>query len=165
MRRLLAFQLMLTDKKGLPLFRLLTLRKTDARCSKREEFVRVQEESASPKLQRKSVKVVEVEEKEAKVNSVDLRKEEERCPSLGASTGDTPIFTPRSFHPDVAVPTPNHFQQLPAVPSSDLSSTSFLWFPTPSFTTFYSSPPYGLMPGPQWMICGTCQSWGCVAVS
>ena len=158
MRRLLAFQLMLTDKKGLPLSRLLTLRKTDARCSKREEFVRVQEESASPKLQRKSVKVVEVEEKETKVNSVDLRKEEERCPSLGASTGDTPIFTPRSFHPDVAVPTPNHFQQLPAVPSSDPSSTSFLWFPTPSFTTFYSSPPYGLMPGPQWMICGTCQS-------
>ena len=165
MRRLLAFKLMLTDKKGLPLFRLLTLRKTDARCSKREEFVRVQEESASPQLQRKSMKVVEVEEKEAKVNSVDLRKEEERCPSLGASTGDTPIFTPRSFHPDVAVPTPNHFQQLPAVPSSDPSSTSFLWFPTPSFTTFYSSPPYGLMPGPQWMICGTCQSWGCVSVS
>ena len=52
-RRLLAFQLMLTEKKGLPLSRLLSLKKADARFSKREEL-RVQEESASPMLKRRS---------------------------------------------------------------------------------------------------------------
>ena len=44
MRRLLGFQLMLSKKKGLPLSRLLA----DSRDSKREEQMRLQEESASP---------------------------------------------------------------------------------------------------------------------
>ena len=37
MRRLLAFQLMLTKKRGLPKSRLLTLKEADARQSEREE--------------------------------------------------------------------------------------------------------------------------------
>ena len=120
MRRLLAFQLMLTEKKGLPLSRLLTLKKADARFSKREEL-RVQEESASPMLKRRSDNEMEadekeVEEKEAKVNMEDVKKEEEGCSSLGASTGDSQIFTPRSFHPDVTIPTLNPFTQLPTAP-------------------------------------------------
>ena len=48
MRRLLAFQLMLTKKRGLPKSRLLTLKEADARQSKREESLWMQEESASP---------------------------------------------------------------------------------------------------------------------
>ena len=149
MRRLLSFQLMLTEKKGLPLSRLLTFKETDARYSKREELMREQEESASPMLKRRSVKVVEAEEKGAKVNSVDMKKEEGR-PSLGVSTGDSPIFTPRSFHSDVAFPTLNPFPQMPAMPSFyHLSPPSYLWLPTPPFTTFHSSPPSDLMPGHQ----------------
>ena len=54
MRRLLAYQLMLTRKRGLPPSRLqLTLEEADARPSKREELKRIQEESASPMLMRK----------------------------------------------------------------------------------------------------------------
>ena len=41
---------MLTEKKGLPPSRLLTLKEADARYSKREELKRTQEESASPIL-------------------------------------------------------------------------------------------------------------------
>ena len=48
-RRLLAFQLMLTEKRGLPLSRLISSEKTKARSS-REEMMRVQEESAFPVL-------------------------------------------------------------------------------------------------------------------
>ena len=57
---------------------------------------RTQEESASPI--RTSVNV-KVEEKEAKVTSVDMKKEEERCVNMGASTGDSLNFTPRSSQP------------------------------------------------------------------
>ena len=166
MRRLLAFQLMLTEKKGLPLPRLLTFKEADARYSKREELMREQEESASPTLKRKSVKVVEAEGKEAKVNLKDMNEKEDRCPSLGASTGDSPIFTPRSFHSDVASPTLNYFPQLPAMsPFYHLSPPPYLWLHTPPFTTFHSSPPSDLMPGHQWLICGTCHSWGSVFMS
>ena len=53
MRRLLAYQLMLTRKTGLPPSRLqLTLEEADARLSKREELKRIQEESASLMLKR-----------------------------------------------------------------------------------------------------------------
>ena len=62
MRRLLAFQLMLSKKKGLPLSRLLKIKETNSRHSKREEQMRLQEESASPLLNRKSAKVVKEEE-------------------------------------------------------------------------------------------------------
>ena len=128
--------------------------------------MREQEESASPMLKRRSVKVVEAEEKEVKVNSVDKKKEEDGRPSLGASTGDSPIFTPRSFHSDVAFPTLNPFPQMPAMPSFyHLSPPSYLWLPTPPFTTFHSSPPSDLMPGHQWLICGACNSWGSVFMS
>ena len=166
-RRLLAFQLMLTEKKGLPLSRLLSLKKADARFSKREEL-RVQEESASPMLKRRSSNEMEAdkkeaEEKEAKVNMEDVKKEEEGCSSLGASSGDSQIFTPRSFHPDVTIPNLNPFPQLPTVPPSfHHPPPSYIWLPHP-VTTFFSSPPSGLMPGHQWLICGACNSWGSVS--
>ena len=51
-RRLLAFQLMLTEKRGLPMSRLLSSKKTEA-SSYREEMLREQEESASPALRRR----------------------------------------------------------------------------------------------------------------
>ena len=154
-RRLLAFQLMLTEKKGLPLSRLLSLKKADARFSKREEL-RVQEESASPMLKRRSSNEMEADEREAKVNTENVRKEEEGCSSLGASSGDSQIFTPRSFHPDVTIPNLTPFPQLPTVPPSfHHPPPSYVWLPHP-VTTFFSSPPSGL-------ICGACNSWGSVS--
>ena len=165
-RRLLAFQLMLTEKKGLPLSRLLTLKEADARYSKREESKRMQEESASPMLKRRSFKA-KVEEKEVKVTSVDKEKEEEKCFNMGASTGDSFIFTPRSSQPEVALPNLNTSPQLQLVPTFPcFSSPSYIWVPVPAptFTSFHQPPQSDLMPGHQWMICGACHSWGTVVV-
>ena len=46
MRRLLAYQLKLTQKRGLPLSRLLILKESETRYSERKENRRMQEESA-----------------------------------------------------------------------------------------------------------------------
>ena len=165
MRRLLAFQLMLTQKKGLPLSRLLTLKESDTGISKRKELRRLQEETASPVLRRKIIKVVKVEENEVKDGLVDLKKEEEGCFSMGALSGGSTTFTPRSSQPDVAVPTLDSVP-LPTISSSPhLSPPSYLWLPMHPSTSFYSSPPCGLMPGHQWLICGTCHSWGSVIMT
>ena len=157
MRRLLAFQLMLTEKKGMPLSRLLTLKKSDAKNFKRKELRRLQEESASPML-----KKVESQETEVKVNLEDMKKEE-GCFSKGASAGGSTTFTPRSSQPDVAAPTPDSIP----LPTMSLppyfSPPSSVWLP-PS-TSFFSSPPYVLMPGHQWVICGACHSWGSVIMT
>ena len=158
MRRLLAFQLMLTKKKGLPLSRLLAIKEADSMDSKREELRRTQAESASPTL-----KVAKVEEKEEKIGLGDMKKEAEGCFSMGASAGNSTNFTPRSSQPDVTVPTSDSFS-LPASPPH-LPPPPYIWLSSLPFTTFYSPPPCGLMPGHQWLVCGACHSWGSVIMS
>ena len=106
MRRLLAFHLMLTKKRGLPKSRLLTLKEADARQSEREESLWMQEESASPLLRRRKATVVMPDKEEVNADSLDLEKEEEGNISVGALTGDLPIFTPRSSQTDPASSTP-----------------------------------------------------------
>ena len=160
MRRLLAFQLLLTEKKGLPLSRLLTLKESG--FPKRKEQRRLQEESASPMLSRKGIKVVKTEENEVKAGLVDLKKEEEECLRMEASTGGSTTFTPRSSQPDVAVPTLDSIPLPNMSPSPHLSPPSYVWLPMPPYTSFYSSPQCALMPGHQWVICGACHSWGSV---
>ena len=96
MKRVLAFQLMLTKRKGLPLSRLLTgIKETDSRDSKREEQMRLQEESASPLLKRNNIVKEDVKEE----------KEEESGPgkgdpSSGSKCGELfflPSFLPAQF--------------------------------------------------------------------
>ena len=113
MRRLLAFQLMLTEKRGLPVSRLLSSKRTEARSS-REEMMRVQEESASPVLRRRSIEGKEKED----IHKHNVKKEEGegRCSSLEASTGGSISFTPRSTHAGVILPSPNIFPQVPGIP-------------------------------------------------
>ena len=150
-RRLLAFQMMLTEKRGLPLSRLLSSEKTEA-MSSREEMMRMQEESASPVLRRRSI-----EEKE-EIHKYNVEKEEGegRCSSLEASTGGSTIFTPRSTHASVILPSPNFFPQVPGIPPfPNLVSP----FSTPSF---HSPQLCSLMPGPQWVVCGGCHTWGTI---
>ena len=66
---------MLTAKQGLPISRLLSHQKSDARSVK-TEFLKLQEESASPRL-----KVKEEEEKHEEVAVFEVRENEEgRCP-------------------------------------------------------------------------------------
>ena len=166
MRRLLAYQLMLTRKRGLPPSRLqLTLEEADARHSKREELKRSQEESASPFLKRKgAVGMNDDDNKERNSNLWDLEEEEEGHISVGTSTGDLPHFTPRSSQADPVTSTP--FQPPQA-------GTSFFPFPTPSYTwapsvpltTFCTPSPSSPMPGQQWVICGSCHAWGTVIMS
>ena len=155
MRRLLAYQLMLSQKRGLPLSRLLTLKESETRSSKRKE----QEESLLTSRNAKA------EEKEVMVDLANVKLEGEGCFSMGASAGGSTIFTPRSSLPDGAVPTPDSFPLPTMTPSPHLSPPPYVWLPMQPYTTFFTPPPCGLMPGSQWMICGTCHSWGSVIVS
>ena len=88
---MLAFQMMLTERQGLPLSRLLRLRETDAR-SLMEKVRRLEEKSASPVL-------MEVKEEKEKMLEGESKEEGVRCDSMGASTGGSTLFTPRSFSP------------------------------------------------------------------
>ena len=164
MRRLLAYQLKLTQKRGLPLSRLLILKESETRYSERKEHRRMQEESASPMLSRKSNKEVEAKGKEVKVDMEEMKKEGEGYFSTGASAGGSTIFTPRSSQSDSAVPTLDSFP-LPTTTTFHLSPPSYIWLPVQPFTALYNAPPCGLMPGQQWVICGACNSWGNVVVS
>ena len=163
MRRLLAFQLMLTKKRGLPKSRLLTLKEADARQSKREESLWMQEESASPLLRRRKATLVKADKEEVNADSLDSEKEEEGNISVGTSTGDLPIFTPRSSQTDLASSTPIPPKQAEA--SLFPRPPSFIWVPCTPLTTFCTPSPCGPMPGHQWVMCGNCLSWGTVVMS
>ena len=152
MRRLLAFQLMLTKKRGLPKSRLL--KEADARQSKREESLWMQEESASPLLRRRKASVLKADKEEVNADSLDMVKEEEGNISVGTSTGDLPIFTLRSSQADHASSTP--FLPMQAETSFlPPSTTSFMWVPCTPMTTFCTPSPFGPMPGQQWVMCGS----------
>ena len=78
---------MLTVKRGLPKSRLLSEKKTDARSSK-EDFLKLQEESASPalKMRKEKEKVVKKEK------NMEVVKEKEYCPREEVSSSGSPIF-------------------------------------------------------------------------
>ena len=155
MRRLLAYQLMLTRKRRLPPSRLqLTL----------EELKRIQEESASPFLREGVVGVKANNNKEKISDHLHLDKEKEGHTSVGTSTGDQPHFPTRSSQADPVTSTPFQPTQ---------TGTSFFPFPTPWYTwttsmpltTFCTPSPNDPMPGQHWVICGSCHSWGTVIMS
>ena len=142
-RRMLAFQLRLTERFGLPLSRLLCLKETDAK-SPRAKAKRLEEAATSALLEGPEVKVKQENLCEGG------REEGVRCSSAGASTGGSTIFTPRSSQSDVSPPSSPPFPQvLPFFPPC---------FPPP----YYNPPQCGQMPWLQWVICGACQSWGTV---
>ena len=66
----------------------------------------MQEESASPLLRKRKATVVEADKEEVNADSLDSEKEEEGNISVGTSTGDSPIFTPRSSQADHASSNP-----------------------------------------------------------
>ena len=161
MRRLLAFQLLLTKKKGLPLSRLLTIKETNSRHSKREEQMRLQEESASPVLNRKSVKVVK-EEEEVKVlgkEGVKEEKEEESGLRKEVSSSGSTYFTLRSFPTVADPPSTQPLPRGPCLPSSPAVSPPFF---TPPWIPLHQTQQFGQMPAANWVICGGCQMWGTV---
>ena len=175
LRRLLAHQLMLSERWGLPLSRLLLCNKmkTEAKSSK-AAVQKVKEEQVLIKQ--------EVEEKELEVK-VEEEKEKVMPCSAGASTGGQTLSTPRSNQSEEVKPTPEPFLQCSNTPPfPNLSSPFFTHnntspityishpqhfsqFTSPYTTPFFIPPPCGgLMPGPQWVLCGACHSWGTIVV-
>ena len=153
MRRLLAFQAMLTVKKGLPLSRLLSNRKTDARSS-REDFLRLQEESSSPILKlRRTTETKEENEEEAVVE-----KEDEFCPREGVSTSGSTIFTLRNSQSGVNNPSCNLNSAAPE--SSPFFTPPPPLFTPPSSPPLHQTPQYCTMPAANWGYCGGCHCWG-----
>ena len=142
---MLAYQLKLTDRLGLPLSRLL--KETDAMSPR----------GMAGKLEKEGkVKVKKEEEKEETVVHTKEEKEEGlRCKSEEASTGGSTVFTPGSFQSDVFPPSLHPFPQVVGVPFPSS-------FSTPPCAPYFSPPQCGQMPWPQWVICGACQSWGTV---
>ena len=155
MKRLLAFQLMLSQRKGLPLSRLLTNKETDTRFSKRGEQKSMQEESASPKLNRR-IKEEEAEEKQHTVK--EEREEGERSGKEVSSSGST-YFTLRSF-PTVSDPSSTQpLPHCPCLPPSPVVSPPPPLF-TPPWIPFLHPNQFGQMPAANWVVCGGCQMWG-----
>ena len=174
LRRLLAHQLMLSERWGLPLSRLLLAKeKTEAKSLKvANKKVKVESVSSRP-LKR------EVEEEEVKVK-VEEVKEEVKHFSAGASTGGQTLSTPRSSQAEEAKPTPQTFPQCPGTPpfpnltspfcTHNASPITYISHPqhfTPPYTLpFFIPPPCGsLMPGSQWVLCGGCHAWGTIVIS
>ena len=150
MRRLLTFlevfQLMLCEKNGLPLSRLLSLKETDTRFSKRRELKRLQEESASQKLHGKRVKVEE--------------KEDESGPRQEILSSSSTNSTLKNFPTEAKPPSTQPLPHDPCLPSSPASPPLFTPPPfTPPWIPFHQ---FGQMPAVNWVICGGCQMWGTV---
>ena len=153
-RRLLAFQAMLTAKRGLPLSRLLSHQKTEARSAK-AEFLKLQEESASPRLKVKE----EVEEKQEEVARLEggEDREEVGCPREGVSTSGSFNFTLRNSQSGANLPPSQPHSFGPEIPS--FSTPPPALFTPPSFPLFQTQQ-YCQTPAANWGFCGGCQCWG-----
>ena len=150
LRRLLVHQLLLTEKRGLPLSRLLCLRRTEAKSQVRGR--REQEESASPMLRRRRPKVAGKEREEEVREGVEDKREDadeirekvEFC-SKGALTGDSIFFTPRSIQTEVTKPSSLVYPQIPGTPPFPHLTPLHTPIYTPPYTPPYTlpfTPPY-----------------------
>ena len=149
-RRMLAYQLMLTVKRGLPLSRLLSNQKTEPRSSKAE----LQKEFALP-LSKVKEEVVIKEEKQEEVAKSEVKEEKEEvvCLREGVSTSGSSNFTLRNSQSG-ANPTSIKPHSIPlfSVPPPPLF--------TPPFIPLFQTPQYCQMPAANWGFCGGCHCWG-----
>ena len=150
-RRMLAYQLMLTVKRGLPLSRLLTNQKTEARSSE----ARLQsEEFTSPPLKVKEEVVIKEEKLEEVVKAeVKEEREEVGCTKERVSSSGSSNFTLRNSQSGAnPTSTPPHSISQFSVPPPPLF--------TPPFSPLFQTPQYCQMPAANWGFCGGCQCWG-----
>ena len=154
-RRMLAFQLMLTVKRGLPLSQLLLQKKTNTRSS-----LKLKEESASPQLRGGKVEVkVEKKGEDIEMHTVKEEKEEENYPKEKVSTGGSTLFTPRSSQTGGDFPSPQPHPHCPNVPPIPVPPAPLF---TPTFIPLLPTPQFGQMPCANWGFCGGCHAWGTV---
>ena len=154
-RRMLSYQLMLTVKRGLPLSKLLSNQKTDARSSKAE----LQKKFVTPSFKVKEEVVIKKEEKLEEVAEVKVKEEKEEvvCPSEGVSTSGSSNFTLRNSQ-SVANPSSSH--PLPIGPVMHPFSVPPPPLFTPHFIPCFQTPQYCQTPAANWGFCGGCQCWG-----
>ena len=141
MRRMLAFQLQLTVKRGLPLSRLLN----------QDSNTKSKEESVSPKLKAKRVKV-KMEKRQDKEeiveHTVKEEKVEESCPGKEVSSSGSTNFTLRSFPTGANAPSTQPLPHGSCLPPSPAVCPPLLTPPlfSPPWIPFHQSPQFGLPP-------------------
>ena len=154
-RRMLAYQLMLTVKRGLPLSRLLLQKETNTKTS-----LKLLEESASPQQRGEKVEVkVEKKGEEIEMHTVKEEKEEENYPKEKVSTGGSTTFTPRSSQTGDDFPSSQPHPHCPSVPPFSVPPAPLF---TPTFIPLLPTPQFGQMPCANWGFCGGCHAWGTV---
>ena len=156
LRRLLAHQLMLSERWGLPLSRLFLANKekTEAKSLKVvAKKVKVESVSSRPLKE-------EVEEEEVKV-TVKEEKEEESGPGKKVPSSDSKYFTLRNFLSVADSPSTQPLPRGPCLPPSPVVSPSPPLF-TPPWIPFLHPQQFGQMPAANWVVCGGCQMWGTV---
>ena len=156
LRRLLAHQLMLSERWGLPLSRLFLANKekTEAKSLKvAAKKVKVESVSSRPLKQ-------EVEEEEVKV-TVKEEKEEESGPGKEVPSSGSKYFTLRKFPSVADSPSTQPLPRGPCLPPSPVVSPSPPLF-TPPWIPFLHPQQFGQMPAANWVVCGSCQMWGTV---
>ena len=152
MKRMLAFQLQLTVKRGLPLSRLLN----------QDSNTKSKEESVSPKLKAKRVKVkIEKRQDEDEIveHTVKEEKVEESCSGKEVPSSGSTNFTLRSFPTGANPPSIQPLPHGPCLPPSPAVSPPFF---TPPWIPLHQTPQFGQMPAANWVICGGCQMLGTV---
>ena len=154
-RRMLAYQLMLTVKQGLPLSRLLSRQKTEPRSSMTE----LQEEFALPPLKVKEEVEIKEEKQEEVAKLVKEEKEEESCRRKEVSSSGSTHFTLRSFSTGSNPPSTQPLPHGPCLPPSPVVSPPLF---TPPWIPFLQPQQFGQMPVASWVVCGGCQMWGTV---
>ena len=151
MRRMLAFQLQLTVKQGLPLSRLL-----------KDSNTKSKEEPVSPELKAKRVKV-KMEKRQDKEeiveHTVKEEKVEESCPGKEVPSSGSTNFTLRSFPTGANPPSIQPLPYGPCLPPSPVVSPPLF---TPPWIPLHQTQQFGQMPVANWVMCGGCQMWGAV---
>ena len=154
---MLAFQLMLSVKRGLPLSRLLCKQRTDARSSN-AELLKMQEESASPQLRSK----VKEKQEDIMVHKVKEEKKGETCSNEGVSSSGSSFSTLRNSQTGASPPPSQTLTQGPVMQSYPAPPPQFLAQPCfiPTFLAPNQTSQFGQMPVANWVCCGACLTWG-----
>ena len=151
-RRMLAFQLLLTVKRGLPLSRLL---KQDTNTKSKDESITPQ-----PKAKQVKVKVEKMQEEDEIVeHTVKEEKEEESGSGRDVSSSGSTHFTLRNFSTGSNFPSTQPLPHGPCLPPSPVVSPPLF---TPPWIPFLQTQQFGQMPAASWVVCGGCHMWGTV---
>ena len=144
MKRLLAFQLMLSQRKGLPLSRLLKPKELDTMYS-----TRLNGQSSQVKVE-KEMKIKVKEEKE-----VGPREE---VLSSGSTNSTLRSFPTEANHPsNQTLPSSKPHSTGPGISPFSVPPPPFFTSP---FMPSFQAPQYCQMPVANWGLCGGCHCWG-----